>query len=984
MPAVLPGTAVNAQELHDDYQIRNLEYWCKLSFRSVDLHVRSAWSLCGEKDVEKLRSRAQQLEGPTVYSLLDLEDLLGDDAVNEGWRHVLEAGNLGVDWRDVEFPIGSLELPRSLRRGQAKAFLVCRVALGRASSAKEDGVPRYPEFFSSCQVRNQPSLLAARARGAEHTDPVADWQQVYRVKSGEQVLPFAICEVVFEERRNMTKPLICDYCEQRPATVYCKNDNAHFCTSCDQTHHSENEFFARHQRFPLEHSPLQFGFCRHHPSERVESVCMDCKELLCRLCNKIGDHARKEHEGHVLVSTVEAFQVAMQGSSDSDVALDKHNSLLREVMQERHFQLLEVQANFEETQNQMDVVLRNALEQLDRAQSRKVEFLQSMKRQVTSQLLFIQWLDSFQAHARLALPPADFVVATKRHEALLAALFGNSADSGKVLKGAEIGVGTVPPWVDEELLLEGAVAVQLATIPPPITVPGPEIQETSLRALGAFGEAGPLVPSQRSIAGAQDPGVTYLEATPRARSSPAAKVAAARPPAGIGGHSDILYAQPIGASAASAAPWEEGRSRELQAAERRVAGAIGASASRAVDQVPGKISESRAEFDGYVSQAFAYLDEAQKRTEAWPALPAVASAAVPARIASLQLATEVLVQLRQSAESIGGPGKSWGTLLCLLTSCPGGERHELLLRALKVAAPIGDTAGQLAKSVVDDDVQRTQVPSLLISANGLSTALVQALQRLDDSTFMEKELLVLVKEVEVLPATTGTPPGAASNAMHSAVEAFISSMVHSLRSGQGNASPSLVSVCHLVYSSAEVKFGVVAAQNAVVTLLVSRVITPSLLRVAQRPSDISGARGGTLSERVSELSRLLQRVAHFAHHDDEAARSPASSVPDLNQVFRHVASLRELVSRVLSLPSDPSLGLSASTQDAEAAALWVVSTCQRWAGGVPSDISFAGDPPGRPRHQQLLSLAAKPLARLREPSLAAEALPDPASPAGLP
>ncbi len=27
--------------------------------------------------------------------------------------------------------------------------------------------------------------------------------------------------------------------EQRPVSVYCKNDNAHFCAACDATHHSE-------------------------------------------------------------------------------------------------------------------------------------------------------------------------------------------------------------------------------------------------------------------------------------------------------------------------------------------------------------------------------------------------------------------------------------------------------------------------------------------------------------------------------------------------------------------------------------------------------------------------------------------------------------------------------------------------------------------------------------------------------------------------
>eukprot|EP00438_Fugacium_kawagutii_P019048 Skav208715 [mRNA] locus=scaffold42:938879:943192:+ [translate_table: standard] len=68
----------------------------------------------------------------------------------------------------------------------------------------------------------------------------------------------------------------------------------------------------------------------------------------------------------------------------------------------------------------------------------------------------------------------------------------------------------------------------------------------------------------------------------------------------------------------------------------------------------------------------------------------------------------------------------------LLGACPGGERQELLLKALRVAAPMGDTAGQLARAVVEDDVQRTQV-----SANGLHSALTQALQRLGGATFMD-------------------------------------------------------------------------------------------------------------------------------------------------------------------------------------------------------------------------------------------------------
>ncbi|CAE7751911.1 unnamed protein product [Symbiodinium sp. CCMP2456] len=597
--------------------------------------------------------------------------------------------------------------------------------------------------------------------------------------------------------------------------------------------------------------------------------------MLCRMCNKFGDHARKEHEGHSLMSTVEAFQQAMQASTEADAEHGKHSFALQEVMQERHFQLMEVHSNFEETQGQMDVVLRGALDQLERAQSRKLEFLQSMKRQVTTQLLFIQWLDNFQAHARMALPPADFVVATKRHEGLLAALFGSD---GNPLKGAELGIGPVPLWVDEELLLEGAVSVQLTSLPPPIAEPGPMPPNATVPAL----EEVPPVPQLanvgaaigRSIDTLEGSGSSYLEATPRRRSNNP-------PPAGIGGISDTLYVK---------AESGEGRTAgdvDKLTSERQVeAGVLDASAVTAVDQIPG--GQSRAEFDGYISQAFAYLEEAQKNSRA--ALPAVA-VAVPPRVPSLQLATEVLVQLRQSAEASGGPAKPWGVLLALLSSCPGGERQELLLRALRVAAPIGDTAGQLARAVVEDDVQRTQVPSLLVSANGLHTALVQALMRLSGSSFMEKETSMLVKEVEAMkpsPTSSGT-----SSSMHVAVESFLKSMIHSLRVGQALVHPSLASVCHLIYAAAEVKFGILAAQNAVGTLLVSRVITPSLLRV-QRPVDAGGA-----SERVSELSRLLQRIAHFAHHDDEAR---GQTLPDLNQELQ-----KQTIAASRHLPADPDM-----------------------------------------------------------------------------
>lgn len=86
---------------------------------------------------------------------------------------------------------------------------------------------------------------------------------------------------------------------------------------------------------------------------------------------------------------------------------------------------------------------------------------------MTTQLLFIQWLDNFQAHARMALPPADFVVASKRHAGLLSALFG-AEDSGAVLtlgarrqvrKNSALAVPIFPPLVLDITLAQRRVSL---------------------------------------------------------------------------------------------------------------------------------------------------------------------------------------------------------------------------------------------------------------------------------------------------------------------------------------------------------------------------------------------------------------------------------------------------------------------------------------------------------------------------------------------
>merc|ERR1712194_291664 len=113
------------------------------------------------------------------------------------------------------------------------------------------------------------------------------------------------------------------------------------------------------------------------------------------------------------------------------------------------------------------------------------------------------------------------------------------------------------------------------------------------------------------------------------------------------------------------------------------------------------------------------------------------------------------------------------------------------------------------------------------------------------------------------------------------------------------------------------------------------------------------------SDRVSQLSRLLQRIAHFAHHDEEG-QAGGQLVEDA--VLRHISALRELVSRLLVLPAHPSLGLDVTAEAAEDAAAWIISACRRWGSGLESGV---GQPP-----PQQLAAASRRLAQLQGPMVA--------------
>eukprot|EP00918_Siedleckia_nematoides_P012427 GHVU01027308.1.p1 GENE.GHVU01027308.1~~GHVU01027308.1.p1 ORF type:complete len:907 (+),score=172.29 GHVU01027308.1:383-3103(+) len=241
-------------------------------------------------------------------------------------------------------------------------------------------------------------------------------------------------------------------CEVAQATSYCPADRAHLCAICDDRHHSSSPLLGRHQRYSVEESPFQFGMCAHHPSEVVDCVCMECFEPLCTHCILIGHHSGTEKATHSLISSIDAYRMAVKGTSPSEVLLGDRRSVLKEQLRVTHGRLEEVLANFEAVQRRIDAATQNLVGELLEWKRRKVGLLQSVKRQLLTVLLMIEWLETITDHLRLALGPAQLLIYANCLDVSTSMIFGRplSVDSG---------LATMPDWVREKLLVRGSIFV---------------------------------------------------------------------------------------------------------------------------------------------------------------------------------------------------------------------------------------------------------------------------------------------------------------------------------------------------------------------------------------------------------------------------------------------------------------------------------------------------------------------------------------------
>uniref|UniRef100_A0A0G4I309 B box-type domain-containing protein n=1 Tax=Chromera velia CCMP2878 TaxID=1169474 RepID=A0A0G4I309_9ALVE len=424
------------------HQMQHWEYLLQLSLMDPELHLTRGWLLM--KDVQPF---VQVMKGALMYSWLDfsqIHKLNTLDGVTNGTLH--------AEWTKMLLPVGAIGPPKGLDKDQyaPRYFVLCQIATGRCLARPRRDLPAtqreleetdVPDLYHSIayfdtetrqhtlsgvgggddegkgggeggnlggkdgEGSKEGEQAEGDATGSGGESKGVPWfRQDILVRRAEQVLPVALVEARFERLRIQVARPVCEMCEKTYATVWCGADRS-------------------------------------------------CWLLLCPHCVLIGHHSSEEFFNHSLVSTLDAFKLAMRGKSPSDRSLRDRQVRLLEAQKKRHKEMSEIHSNFERLQGRLDVACKNLITHVRSVRDQKLKFLQSIKRELLSELLLIEWLEAYFQHSRLCLEPAAFLQAFQRHQLLLRKLFASRE---------AIEIDQIPEWVRLKLVVDGGLLVSVS------------------------------------------------------------------------------------------------------------------------------------------------------------------------------------------------------------------------------------------------------------------------------------------------------------------------------------------------------------------------------------------------------------------------------------------------------------------------------------------------------------------------------------------
>ncbi|KAL0219610.1 hypothetical protein P9112_005263 [Eukaryota sp. TZLM1-RC] len=123
---------------------------------------------------------------------------------------------------------------------------------------------------------------------------------------------------IIEASSHSSSNVMCQGCEEVPATLFCSYCDTSFCKSCsDHTH--TLKVFKSHAIVPLsQRSSVSLPKCPHHKGKQLDHYCTKCKVALCDSCGLVDGHSLHPE---CLVPFAKAKEILSQQSNQLQEAL---------------------------------------------------------------------------------------------------------------------------------------------------------------------------------------------------------------------------------------------------------------------------------------------------------------------------------------------------------------------------------------------------------------------------------------------------------------------------------------------------------------------------------------------------------------------------------------------------------------------------------------------------------------------------------------
>lgn len=103
------------------------------------------------------------------------------------------------------------------------------------------------------------------------------------------------------------------------------------------------------------------------------------------------------------MSTLDTYELSLEKNSDSDENLKFRKGQISEKIKTRHNSTSQIYANSKGVEDKIDYCKKMILNQLDEMKSKKMNYLNSIQREVNTQLKLIDWMQVCFIHHTIIL-----------------------------------------------------------------------------------------------------------------------------------------------------------------------------------------------------------------------------------------------------------------------------------------------------------------------------------------------------------------------------------------------------------------------------------------------------------------------------------------------------------------------------------------------------------------------------------------------------